>query len=201
MPGLAPYKRTLTANQRTTIDARGTTIFLRKATGELQITVTSLAVGDADGATYTLRMEQAEEWLHADTFDQIIVKNTLAVDNAIELYLGFGRFIKPVPDIVNVQVTLGVNGAAGSIDDKINIDALQIGKEELLPLDDDRLEAYITALSTNTEEIRVSDTAVDSDHGTPLAPGETLIWKGPHAVFACSLTAANQAAAVSVFKQ
>ena len=65
MPGLAPYKAKIAAGERVTVNARGTTVFLRQATGEIKVEVHSLAIGDSDGAIYTLRMEQAEEWLHA----------------------------------------------------------------------------------------------------------------------------------------
>ena len=201
MPGLAPYKAKIAAGKRVTINARGTTIFLRKATGELKVEVRSLAVGDSDGAQYTLRMEQAEEWLHADTFDAVVLENTLAVENVVELYLGFGRFIKPVPDIVNVQLTSSASGTAETIADKVNIDVGNAGKEELLPADSTRIQAYITALATNVEVIRVGDDSVDTGQGTPVAAGDSILWTSKAACFACSIATVNQAAALTVFKE
>ena len=201
MPGLAPYKSIIGIGKRVRIRARGTTIFLRKATGELEVTVRSAAVGDADGAQYTLRMEQAEEWLHADTFDSIVLVNKAGVANTIEMYLGFGRFVKPVPDIVNVQLTSGASGTAVTIADKVNIDIGQAGKEELLPFDLIRIQAYITALASNVEEIRVGDANVDVNQGTPIQPGDSLLWTSKAPCFACSIATVNQAAALTVFKE
>lgn len=201
MPGLAPYKSIMAVGQRVKIRARGTTIFLRKATGELEVTVRSLAVGDADGAEYTLRMEQAEEWLHADTFDQIVIVNEAGVENTIELYLGFGRFIKPVPDIVNVQLTTSASASATSIQDKTNIDVGNAGQQQLLPADSTRIYAFVTALPGNAEEIRVGDTNIDTDQGTPLQAGDSLLWTSKAACFACSIATVNQGAALMDFTE
>ena len=199
MPGLAPYKSILAIGQRVRINARGTTVFLRKATGELKVTVRSLRVGDADGAEYTLRMDQAEEWLHADTFDQVVIENEAGVANTIELYLGSGRFIKPVPDIVNVQLTSSSSATASTVSDKINIDVGQAGKEQLLPANSARIQAFITALDTNVEVIRVGDTNVDTNQGTPVAAGDSILWTSKAACFACSIATVNQAAALTEF--
>ena len=199
MPGLAPYKSILAIGKRVTINARGTTVFLRKATGELKVEVRSLAVGDADGASYTLRMDEAEEWLHADTFDTVVIENTSGIKNTIEMYLGFGRFIKPVPDIVNVQVTSAESEVVTTGIDETNIDVGQAGKVELVPADANRIFAIITALSGNAEEIRIGDTNVDTDQGTPLAAGDTIKWTSKAACFACSIATVNQGAAKTIF--
>lgn len=201
MPGLAPYKSILQIGQRVSINARGTTVFLRKASGEIDVTVRSLAVGDADGSQYSLRMEQAEEWLHADTFDKIVLVNKSGIINTIELYLGFGRFIKPVPDIVNVQLTSSASGTVETIANKVNIDVGQAGKEQLLPQDDTRIQAYITALAANVEEIIVGDTNVTETRGTPIAAGDSLLWTSKAPCFACSVATVDQGAALTVFKE
>jgi len=199
MPGLAPYKSILAIGKRVKITARGTTVFLRKASGELAVTVRSLAIGDADGAQYTLRMEEAEEWLHADTFDQIVLENVSGIPNTIELYLGFGRFVKPVPDIVNVQVSSSNNNVATTIADKINIDVGNAGKEQLLAQDNNRVSAWITALTANVENIRIGDEDITETRGTPLAPGDTILWSSKDECFACSVATANQSAALTEF--
>ena len=128
MPGLAPYKRKLNANQRATINARGTTVFLRKAQGELSVTLRSNAVGTKTGASYTLRMEQAEKWFHAEEFDSVILEDESGNANEIELYIGYGDFEKPVPDIVNVQVTSAESEAVSTEADETNIDVGNAGK-------------------------------------------------------------------------
>ena len=199
MPGLAPYIRTLEIGKRTTIDATGTTVFLRRAIGEITVTLRSTATGERDGVAYTLRMTEAEKWFHAEQFDSVTIENTSGVANEIEFYIGFGDFEKPVPDIVNVQVTLAPNSVAETIADKVNIDVGNAGKELLLPADANRIEAYITALAANAEVIRVGDENVTETRGTPLAAGETLIWKGPNACYACSIATVNQSAAISLF--
>ena len=199
MPGLAPYARILTANQRANINVRGTTIFLRQATGELKVTLRSQQVGSQDGVAYTLRMSAAEKWFHAQEFDQIEVEDVSGTANTIELYIGYGDFEKPVPDIVNVQVSSSNNNIATTIADKINIDIGNAGREQLLAQDDSRVHAWVTALSTNVEEIRIGDTNVDTNRGTPLAPGDTILWSSKGPCFACSIATVDQGAAVTEF--
>lgn len=199
MPGLAPYKRTLSIGQRTVINARGTTLFLREATGEITVTARSQQVGEGTGESYTLRMTQAEKWFHADTFDEVVIENTSGVANTIEMYLGSGDFEKPVPDIVNVQVTSAESEIVETEVDETNIDVGQAGKVELLPADSARVFAIITALSTNAEEIRIGDTNVDTNRGTPLAAGETIKWTSKAACFACSIATIDQGAAKSIY--
>ncbi len=199
MPGLAPYKRILNANQRATIVARGTTIFVRQATGELGVTLRSVAVGTKTGAAYTLRMEQAEKWFHAEEFDEIVVEDKSGAENAIEVYIGYGDFQKPVPDIVNVALSIPASRAAVTIVDKINIDVGQAGKEQLAAINLGRTRAVITAAAANAEIIRIGDTNVDDDRGIPLAAGESLSWESTAAVFACSIATADQVAAITEF--
>lgn len=199
MPGLSPYRRILSANQRQSIIARGTTVFLRKATGVIAVTVRSNAVGSKTGASYTLEMEQAEKWFHAEEFDEVIIEDKSGASNAIELYLGYGDFEKPVPDIVNVQVTSAESETVSTEIDETNIDVGQAGKVQLLAADPARIFAIITALSTNAEEIRIGDTNVTETRGTPLAAGDTIKWTSKAACFACSIATVNQGAAKSIF--
>ena len=199
MPGLAPYKRKLNANQRATINARGTTVFLRKAQGELSVTLRSNAVGTKTGASYTLRMEQAEKWFHAEEFDSVILEDESGNANEIELYIGYGDFEKPVPDIVNVQVTSAESEAVSTEADETNIDVGNAGKVQLLAQDNNRISAILTALSTNVEEIRIGDTNVTETRGTPLAAGDTIKWTSKAACFACSIATVDQAVAKTIF--
>jgi len=199
MPGLSPYKRTLTANQKEQIAARGTTVFLRIATGALRVTLRSNQVGAREGVSYSVTMNQAEEWLHAEEYDQIEIEDLSGVANTIELYLGYGRFIKPVPDIVNVQVTSAESETVTTEVDETNIDVGNAGKVELLPDDPDRVFAIITALSSNAEEIRIGDSNITATRGTPLAAGETLKWTSKAACYACSIATVDQGAAKTIF--
>ncbi len=195
MPGLAPHKRILTANQRQTIIARGTTLFLRQATGELSVTVRSNQVGTKTGASYTLRMEQAEKWFHAEEFDEVVVVDESGAENAIELYIGFGDFQKPVPDIINVAFSVPAARSIITRVDHVNIDIGAAGKELIAAENLSRTKIIITALAAKTDAIRVGDANVDTDRGTPLLAGETIAFDNTAAVYACSETANNQGAA------
>lgn len=201
MPGLAPYIRTLAIGQRTTIEATGTTVFLREATGEILVTLRSTATGERDGVAYTLRMTQAEKWFHAEQFDSVTIENTAGVANTIEFYIGFGDFEKPVPDIVNVQVTQGPNGVHETLVDDDTFGQGNANAVAILADDNTRIQAYITALAGNTDTLRVGDSDVDTDQGTPLAPGETVIFPSKKAIYVCSEGAtATDAVAITVFK-
>lgn len=201
MPGLAPYKAILAVGQRLPLAARGTTVFLKAATGEIEVTVFSQRVGAGDGERYTLRMEQAEEWQHADIFDEIAIVNTSGAANTIELYIGHGSYRKPVPDIINVQVSSSNNNVATTAVDETNIDIGAAGAVQLLAQDDSRVQAWITALATNAEEIRIGDANVDTNRGTPLQPGDTILWSSKGPCFACSIANNNQGAAVTEFSE
>lgn len=199
MPGLAPYKRTFAVDAIQKIDVRGTTVFLRLATGELTITARSTQLGDGQGVAYTLRMSEAEKWFTAQEFDSLEIHNTSGVENVTEIYAGYGDFAKPVPDIVNVQVTSAESEVVTTETDETNIDVGNAGKVTLLPADAKRVFGIITALSTNAEEIRIGDVNVDTDRGTPLAAGETIKWTSKAACVACSIATVNQGAAKSIF--
>ena len=186
MPGLAPYKRILAADARTTIEARGTTVFLRKATGELLVTLRSTRVGTGTGAAYSLRMTAAEKWFHAEEFDSVELLDTSGAANTIEFYIGYGDFEKPVPDIVNVAVTSAVNA---SVDTTVDNSAFGTGNAnavEVLAANPLRTAAVLTALASNADTLRIGDSDVDTDQGTPLAPGETILWPSKAGVFVCS---------------
>lgn len=199
MPGLAPYKRVLLANARQTINVLGTTLFLRKATGEISVTVRSNAVGTKTGVSYTLRMSEAEKWFHAEQFDEVTILDETGAANTIELYIGFGDFEKPVPDIINVQVTSAESEVVSTLADNVNIDVGNAGKIELVPQDSTRISAIITALSGNAEEIRIGDDNITETRGTPLAAGDTIKWTSKAACFACSIATVDQGAAITIF--
>jgi hypothetical protein len=199
MPGLAPYARILAANERQSINVRGTTVFLRLASGTVAVTVRSNQVGTKSGASYTLRMDQAEKWFHAEEFDEIVLEDVSGAQNTVEFYIGYGDFEKPVPDIVNVQVTSAESEVVTTEVDETNIDVGNAGQVQLLPADADRVFAIITALSGNAEEIRIGDTNIDTDRGTPLDPGDTIKWTSKAACFACSIATVDQGAAKTIF--
>lgn len=201
MPGLSPYIRTLAIGQRTVINARGTTVFLRQAIGEITVTLRSQQTGSGGGESYTLRMTAAEEWNHADQFDEVEIENTAGVANTIEFYIGFGRFTKPVPDIVNVQVSSSNNNVATTFADETNVDVGNAGAVQLLAQNDDRVQAWITALAGNAGEIRIGDANVDTNQGTPLQAGDTILWSSKGPCFACSIATANQGASVTEFTE
>ena len=202
MPGLSPYKRVLTAGQRQIINVRGSTCFLRLAESAIRVSLRSNAVGTKSGVEYSVTMEQAEQWLHAEEFDEVAIENLdLVNSNAIEFYIGFGRFIKPVPDIVNVQVSSNNNNTATTSQDETNIDIGNAGAVQLLAQDNDRVQAWISALETNAEEIRIGDANVDTDQGTPLQPGDTILWSSKGPCYACSIATNDQGAAVTEFTE
>lgn len=199
MPGIAAYIRTLTAGERTKIEARGSTIFVRRTTEELLVRARTTQVGSGTGVEYQARMAASEKWFTAEEFDSVSLENTGAAETEVEILIGFGDFFRPVPDIINVQVTSAESEAVTTEVDETDIDVGQAGKKELVPADPARVFAIITALSTNAEEIRIGDTNVDTNRGTPMAAGETIKWTSKAACFACSIATVNQGAAKSIF--
>jgi hypothetical protein len=199
MPGIAPYIRTLAAGQRTKIEARGTTIFVRRTTEELLVRARTTQVASGDGVEYQARMAASEKWFTAEEFDSVSIENTGAAATEVEILLGFGDFFRPVPDIVNVAIDVPASRDITTTVDKVNIDVGQAGLEILAAINLTRLRAVVTALATNTDPIRVGDTNVDTDRGTPLAPGESISIESTAEISACSESVADQAAAITEF--
>lgn len=210
MPGLAPYIRQMAIGERQTITRQGSTVFVRRADGQLRVTLRSLQVGSGKGGEeYSLRMVQADKWFHADTYDQVIIENVSGVANLIELYLGVGDFSQPVPDIVNVEfeVPQDVNVVSSNpspapssvIDSQVDLTVDNLAVVQLLPANPARVRALISAPSANAGILRIGDAAVTATNGTPLAAGETLPLDTTAAIFAIAqATGANSAARVEL---
>lgn len=206
MPGFGPKVITLAANgstgDRKVIDARGTTVFMAETTEIIEVTLRSAQIGQGRGGeSYTLQMFTADQWLSADEFDSLEFYNLGDAEVTITVYIGYGQFYRPVPDVVNVQVTSKPTATVVTAADETAINVGAAGKVALLAQDDNRVQAYITALSTNSDIIRIGDSNVDSDQGTPLQAGETMVWSSKAACYACAEATAGQSAAVTVFKE
>jgi hypothetical protein len=199
MPGIAPYIRTLAAGARTKIEARGTTIFVRRTTEELLVRARTTQVASGTGVEYQARMAASEKWFTAEEFDSVSLENTGSAATEVEILLGFGDFFRPVPDIVNVAIDVPASRAIVTVVDKVNIDVGQAGKEQLAAINLTRLRAVVTADAGNAEIIRVGDTHVDTDRGVPLAAGESLSIESTAAIFACSIATIDQVAAITEF--
>lgn len=200
MPGIAPYLRTLAAGARTKIDARGTTVFVRRTTETLLVTARSSQVGSGEaggqGVSYTLRMAASEKWFTAEEFDSVTIQNTGAASTNIEILLGFGDFFRPVPDIVNVSIDVP---ASRQIPTTVDNAAFGVGNAnlvEVLPINLNRIVAIITALAANDQIIRIGDSNVDTDQGTPLSAGETLAIASTAAISVCEEVAGTNAVAI-----
>lgn len=200
MPGIAPYRRTIAANGRTTITARGTTIFVRATTEILLVTARSTQVGQGEdggqGVAYTIRMGASEKWFTAEEFDSVEIVNTGAVATAVEILLGFGDFFRPVPDIVNVAVSIPASRAIPTLVDASAFGVGNANLEEVLPINLDRIRAIITALAANDQIIRIGDANVDTNRGTPLAAGETIAIDSTAAISVCEEVAGTNLVAI-----
>lgn len=185
MPGLAPYIRTLAADGRTTIEVRGTTIFVRRTTEELRVSARSNQVGAADGTEYTVRMGASEKWFTADEFDSVTFENTGSSETEIEVLIGSGDFFRPVPDIINVAVTSLASASVETTPDVINAGIGNANKVTILAANPARISAILTALDTNDVIARIGGSDVDINEGTQLQAGESLLWPSKAACEAC----------------
>ena len=186
MPGIAPYIRTLAAGKRTKINARGTTIFVRRTTETLLVKARSTQVGGGKGESYTIRMAASEKWFTALEFDTVEIENTSAVNaTEVEVLLGYGDFFRPVPDIINVSVTSLASASIETTPDVTNAGIGNANKVTILAANDLRTSASLTALDTNTAIARLGGSDVDTDEGIQLQAGETLFWPSKAACEAC----------------
>ena len=197
MPGIAPYIVTLAASgsvgDRRKINARGTTVFIRRSTETLLVTARTGAVGDSDGVAYSIRMAASEKWFTAEEFDTIELQNTGAAATEVEILLGYGDFFRPVPDIVSVSIGVPSGRNVVSFFDVIDIDVGGAGRIILVAANLNRTQLIINALASNTDPIRVGTVACQINVGIQLSPGESLIWENTDEVYACSETVNDQA--------
>ena len=183
MPGLSPYQRTLQPNQKVDINVRGTTIFLRSATGEIQVRARSTNVGDRSGESYALNMLAAEEWNHAQEFDSLEVTDVSGANNTIELYIGYGRYRKPVPDIVNVSPTVP---ASDNISSPVAVDPVDAGggaPTQLVAANLNRISVTLQADKANDQNVRIGDSNASITRGIQLAAGEAITINSTAAVY------------------
>lgn len=196
MPGLAAYRQTIPVGKTVKVRARGTTVFVAQTNVALAVEVRSTQVGGKGGVSYKVTMRQAEKWFTAEEFDTVIIENLGTLPAVIELYLGSGDFFKPVPDIINFAASVPASRNIVTLDDVTNIDIGNAGKISLFPISLVRTRLIITALSTNTDIIRIGDTNIDTDRGIPLQAGESVVVESTAQVFACSEATDDQSAAV-----
>ena len=185
MPGIAPYIRTLAAGERTTINARGTTVFVRRTTETLLVQARSTQVGGDKGVAYTIRMAASEKWFTAEEFDSVEIENTGAAATEVEILLGYGDFFRPVPDIINVAVTSLASASVETTPDVINAGIGNANRVVILAANAARIAAVLTALDTNTAIARLGGSDVDTNEGTQLQAGETILWPSKAACEAC----------------
>lgn len=210
MSGLYEYKRKLAIAERQPITTRGTTVFLRKATGEIKVTTRTMQILEGMGEHYTVTMAPSEKLFTAAEFDSVTIENIAGVENTVELYIGYGDFFRPVPDLVLVQVentnpidvNVTASGAPSSaIDSFADVSGFgqgQANKVSALPINLSRVRAILTSPASNTDTLRIGDTGVDVANGIPLAPGESVPLDTTAEIFVCSQGAtAGQTLAVT----
>jgi hypothetical protein len=183
MPGLSPYNRTLAANQKVDINVRGTTIFLRSATGEIKVRARSTNVGDRSGESYELNMLAAEEWNHAQEFDSLEVTDNSGADNTIEMYIGYGRYRKPIPDIVNVSTNVP---ASDDINTPAAVDPVDAGggsPTQLVAANANRISITLQADKANDQIVRVGDSNTSTTRGIQLEAGEAVTINSTDAIY------------------
>lgn len=191
----------IAAGARFPIAARGSFLYLRSSTDELVVEASLVDLGQKTGQTTKVRMSSGDKIRPAQEFDQVSLYNDSATTVTFELVTGDGDYDRPTPDTVNVQVSSSNNNAATTNVDETNIDVGSAGAALLLAQNNQRVNAWITALATNGEEIRIGDANVDTDRGTPLQPGDTILWSSKGACYACSIATVDQGASVTEFTE
>ena len=190
---------TLAAGERRKIPLRGSFFYLRFSSAPLLVELQLIELGTKTGKSTMVRMKGGDKITPQREYDSVVLFNDSAVSVDYETTGGDGDYDRPIPDIVNVQVTSDSSEIVTTEVDETNIDVGNAGAIELVPADPNRIYAIITALSTNAEEIRIGDSNVDTDRGTPLGAGDTIKWSSKAACYAGSIATINQGAAKTIF--
>ena len=196
------FTATIAAGARTKLPGRGSFLFMKTTTGAVSVSMIENELGGASGKETRVTMQNSDKIRSAPgaEFDEIVLHNESASSVTLTIIYGDGDYDRPVPDTVNVSVSLPNAAAVTTVTDKTNIDVANAGKELLLAANENRINAWITALDTNAEAIRIGDDNVAIDRGTPLAAGDTILWSSKSACYACSIATVNQGAAVTEFE-
>jgi len=183
------YVATLTASgsgvqQRAKINAVGTMFFVRQvlpAGMRVNVRLRGVELGGKSGDSVELSMSQNDKVVLPFAYDRIEVNNENAVAISIDVIFGDGDYVRPLPDLVNVSLSIaGANDQASPADEDLSAAGLQ----EVFPINLSRTMAILTAHVDNADNIRVGGADIGVAAGTPLAPGETVAIATRGSIFA-----------------
>jgi hypothetical protein len=170
MAGLHSYVRTILPGRRSPIGARGTTIVLREATGNVNVIARSNKVGSQSGEAYNLVLRRGEKWFTATEFDAVEVENPSASETLeVELLIGYGDYVVPAP----------VLGVSDFVDGHTPIDLAPTATTLLAAENLRRWRVIIQADEDNTHNIIIAGTDTDAagGNGLILVPGASMTFE------------------------
>ena len=186
----------LAAGARITYPLRGSFIYLREANGTLTVSASLVELGQRTGQTTKVLMSGSDKIRPEQEYDQIQLYNASAASITYELVTGDGDYDRPIPDTINVSVSVPASDTINGTAD-VTISGTTNGTaDQILAANPDRIRAIITALSTNDQTIRISGADVDSNIGVPLAAGESVAIDSTGAIWGCEESAGTNAVAI-----
>lgn len=196
MSSVKDISGTLGAGARRKIPLRGSFFYLRAATAPLDVELQLVDLGDETGQGTLVTMKPGDKITPKREYDSVVLLNNNAVSVDYEVTGGDGDYDRPIPDIVNVSVSVPASDTINGTADVTISGTTNATADQILTSNPDRIRAIITALAGNDQNIRISGTDVDANIGIQLAPGESVAIDSTGEIWGCEEVAGTNAVSV-----
>lgn len=186
----------LAAGAFITYPFRGSFIYLREADGELVVSASLVELGQRTGQTTKVKMSGSDKIRPTKEYDQVTLTNDTAASITYELVTGDGDYDRPIPDTINVSVSVPASDTINGTADVTISGTTNATADQILAANASRIRAIITANAANDQTIRISGSDVDSNIGIPLAAGESVAIDSTGAIWGCEEVAGTNTVAI-----
>ena len=194
MSSIKEFTATLANGARLTVPGRGSFLFMKNTTAPLLTRMIEVETGGRSGREVSVTMANSDKIRSAPgaEFDSIALLNSSGASATFTLIYGTGDYDRPVPDTVNVSVSVPASDALSTVADITVTTAAVISAASTT-----RQKCIITALASNDQTLRIGDSNVTATRGTPLAPGETIAIESGAAIYAVEQVSGTNAVAIT----
>lgn len=177
---------TVAAGTRRKIPGRGSFLFAKTTTAPIKVSMIEVETGTRDGDDVTVTMSNSDKIRSAPgkEFDEIVVFNDSAAPVTFTLIYGTGDYDRPVPDTVNVAVSVPASNSVTTIA-RNEVTAA----EEVAAFNASRTKVIVQADPANDQNIVVGDSNITTTRGIVLQPGETIAFETQGAIYAMEVVA------------
>jgi hypothetical protein len=176
---------TLADGARRAFPISGEYVYLRESTGQLSVRIIQQNTGGKDGKESAHSMRRGDKIRPGFAFDNVVITNNSGASVTFELAYGTGDFDRPIPDTVNVAVSVPTSDTFSDVADVTVAGVGNANADEISAANSDRTKIIIQAHADNDTTFRVGGSTVDTDTGVQLVAGDVIALETTAAVWAC----------------